>query len=527
MSPVLVLAFALGQPEPMSEKAVTDAEKAAFLKLLMTLPTRGEFFAQEAIDKAAPYTRVLLALTEKDLKKYNIYPFLAISAGLGGHKQARQYAIANFGRIAHPQIKLSWAIMLFRAREGPPELVPFLRKALDAEGERNFGLGPEFQDFRDAVIRVYEAGKLMKIEPVKRHSIDVFPEFGGGFSYTNSTYVFAPGPVIHAVRPLRKPQFGELIVYDLMSGKGNRRPIPQPKSFTPKFDFSSYFDDPVVRVNERGDVLCLWTLEGNGDHGVALLKRGGESFLVNRIAEYLSFARAVVPCPDGAWYLVRAETQGFFNVFHIDTKLRLQAEGNFRRRQSSSLSDAHFISNDMLHVLAMDHERGRSSSLRCLDFDVRRKTWLHNREMLRLEQSVTPARGTALQLKDGSLHYLWGIVAREGNADLKQKTEALHYRAEADATILKVGGGTDYAATAIGDRIIVCYSEEGSPNDVFLRVIRNGVLGPVARITLVKEREHSLSGHYMALHAEANRVWFVNTLEANTLYESKLADVNR
>ena len=65
---LLLVAFAFGQPQP--EKAVTDNEKKEFLKLLATLPTRGEFFAEEAIPKAAPYTRVLLALTDKDLEKY-------------------------------------------------------------------------------------------------------------------------------------------------------------------------------------------------------------------------------------------------------------------------------------------------------------------------------------------------------------------------------------------------------------------------------------------------------------------------
>src|SRR5437868_7029709 len=87
---LLLVALAIGQPQ--ADKAVTDADKKAFLKLLATLPTRGEFFADEAIPKAAPHTRVLLALTEKDLEGYDPYPFLALVAGLGGHKDAREYA---------------------------------------------------------------------------------------------------------------------------------------------------------------------------------------------------------------------------------------------------------------------------------------------------------------------------------------------------------------------------------------------------------------------------------------------------
>src|SRR5262249_40551652 len=142
---MLVVALSSGQPRP--DKEVTEAEKKEFLKLLATLPTRGEFFTEEAVKKAVPYTRVLLALTEKDLKNYDLYAFGALSAGLRGHKEARQYAAAHFGKIAHPELKLGWAIGLFGRPESPPEVVVFLRKALDAkEQARTLSsmLGPGF-----------------------------------------------------------------------------------------------------------------------------------------------------------------------------------------------------------------------------------------------------------------------------------------------------------------------------------------------------------------------------------------------
>src|SRR5262245_39914000 len=146
------------QSQPQTEKRVTEGEKKAFLKLLATLPTRGEFYAEEAIPRAAPHIRVLLALTEKDLANADSYPFLALSAGLNGNKDARRYAAANFARIAHPQLKLGWGIMLFRNGKAPPGVLPYLRKAFDTQPEMNFGLGPGFEDFKDEVIRAFEAG---------------------------------------------------------------------------------------------------------------------------------------------------------------------------------------------------------------------------------------------------------------------------------------------------------------------------------------------------------------------------------
>ena len=88
---VLLVAFAFGQAGP--DKAITDAEKKEFLEVLAKLPSRGEFFTEEAVSKAVPYTRVLLALTEKDLGKGNLYPFLALSRGLIERKEARRYAL--------------------------------------------------------------------------------------------------------------------------------------------------------------------------------------------------------------------------------------------------------------------------------------------------------------------------------------------------------------------------------------------------------------------------------------------------
>ncbi len=124
MSIVLLAALTLMQAQ--ADKPVTDAEKKEFLELLAKLPTRGEFFTEEAIAKAAPYTRVLLALTEKDVGDRDLYPFGTLSSGLLGREKPRQYGLSHFNKIAHPMLKLFWAAGLFRHKPPSPEIVAFL-----------------------------------------------------------------------------------------------------------------------------------------------------------------------------------------------------------------------------------------------------------------------------------------------------------------------------------------------------------------------------------------------------------------
>src|SRR6266852_5179959 len=86
----------------------SDAQKKEFIELLKTLPTKGEFYTEDAIRKAGPYLPVLLSLTEKDTERLDLYPFAAISAGLANDKTHRAYVLAHFADIRHPQLKLFW-----------------------------------------------------------------------------------------------------------------------------------------------------------------------------------------------------------------------------------------------------------------------------------------------------------------------------------------------------------------------------------------------------------------------------------
>ncbi len=130
---------------------VSDEQKKQFIRMLKTLPHEGEFFSEAAIDKAGPYLPVLLAFTEKDIEKYDIYPFAAMSRGLCDRQEHRVYAVRYFAEIRHPLIQLMWAAMLFDGDAVSPEIVRFLEGALKSEQQAKMlseTFGPEFEHFQ-------------------------------------------------------------------------------------------------------------------------------------------------------------------------------------------------------------------------------------------------------------------------------------------------------------------------------------------------------------------------------------------
>ena len=528
LATLILFAFVFDQPKPAT---VTDAEKKEFIELLKKLPTRGEFFTSEGVKKAGPFLRVLLALNEKDIDENYLFALGALCRGLCDQKEHREYAVKHFGTISHPVLKMMWGSMLFKDKEDSSEIVKYLRACVESKEQSQMlasMCGPGFEDFKEAVIRASVVGKSMKVELVKTHTIQAFPEFGGGQSYRNRDLVFAQGGLIYAVRPNEKKQCGELITYDIAKGKTSSRFIPQPAGFKPKFDFQSYFEGAILSVNTNGDLLGSWMIEGNGDHGFALLKKGAADFQVSRVASNL-MGSLVVSSPDGHWYVIQKEL-GYFVIHRVDQNLKLVEIGKIRRNQLSYVSDARFISKDTLHLITRSEEK-RHLSLRSIDFEMKERKVLHNRELLQADQFNDFGEATFLQLQDSTLYGLWSIESRqmdtEANGKKRDKPNGIYYQAESDTTILKVGDGKHFRAVAMGDRIVVCYTRENAPNNACFCVIHQGVIGPVTELTIAKGREHDLWSEYMVLHAEGDRIWFVNTISPNTLHELKLVDMTK
>lgn len=137
-----------------SANHISDAQKKEFIELLKTLPHKGEFFTDEAVEAAGPYLPVLLALTEKDIEGYDIYPFAAVSRGLADQKKYHEYAVRHFTEIRHPMLKLFWGAMLFDAGATSPEIVRFLKAALESKEQAKLLseiVGPEFEAFKRRV----------------------------------------------------------------------------------------------------------------------------------------------------------------------------------------------------------------------------------------------------------------------------------------------------------------------------------------------------------------------------------------
>jgi WD40 repeat protein len=130
---------------------VSETQKREFIELLKMLPFKGEFYTQEAARRAAPYLPVLFSLTEKDVERYDLYSFVAISVGISQDKARREYAVAHFAEIRHPKLKLFWAAFLFNLKEVSPEIVRYLRDALSSDAqaqELKAMVGPDFKFFK-------------------------------------------------------------------------------------------------------------------------------------------------------------------------------------------------------------------------------------------------------------------------------------------------------------------------------------------------------------------------------------------
>ncbi len=148
------LAILLALTQAQLAGQISDVQKKEFIELVKTLPHRGEFYTDEAVEKAGSYLSVLFALTEKDIEKYDIYPFVALSRGLCDQEKHRDYAVRHFAEIRHQELKLFWGAMLFDAGVKSPEIAQILKDALESPEQAKVLseiIGPQFEDFKRKV----------------------------------------------------------------------------------------------------------------------------------------------------------------------------------------------------------------------------------------------------------------------------------------------------------------------------------------------------------------------------------------
>lgn len=519
---LFIVGLTLLQEQP--DKPVTNEEKKEFFKLLAQLPTQGEFFTDEGIKQAIPYTRVLLALTEKDIDANRIYPLLALSGGLMNCKEPRQLGISHFSKIAHPTIKMFWAIGLLQDTTTPPEVLRYLRSALDSKSEAkemSSILGPDFQGFKEEVIKRFEMARQTKVEFIRQHVTELFPAYGGFVgSYTMKNTLWGPDQILYAVHPMN--DHGELIAFDLKKGKYSRSIIPQPRDVKGDLDSGSSFDNPVLTINADGDLFCRWTFNHNGNHVLALRKNGSDAFITKSITNMYLSSSYVAAGRDGIWYLFEGGNK--YALHQIDKDLNLTHVGDFagKGHHSIHISDARFISKGLLHIFWADVTGGNYLQIRCVDFDVREKRWLHNREISRLDKFVSDASSpTILQFQDDSLHYVWRVNEGQNKSD----STGVYYQPERTGQTTKIAVGYEYRAIAVGTCIVVCYTLEKSPEKVYFQVINYGVPGPVSELVVNQGEKYPLRLEKMILHSAGEKLFFVNTRTPHIVYELKLVDM--
>src|SRR5262249_26431175 len=155
--------------------------------------------------------------------------------------------------------------------------------------------------------------------------------------------------------------------------------------------------------------------------------------------------------------------------------------------------DARFVAKGVLHlywedVLADDRGLTNPLRVRCVDFDVRERKWLHARELFRFDGFVSYTNGPQVRrTADGPLHDFWKVD--EGAK--KGEPSGLYYQSEADGKTVKLAAAVQFRAAVVGDRIVVCYTLEQSPRAVYFRVIGRGAPGPVSELALAPGAEHN------------------------------------
>jgi hypothetical protein len=100
----LLITIVLAFGPALAVQDSSDAQKKEFAALLKTLPTKGEHYTEEALSKAGPYLPVLLSLTEKDAKEYDLFALAALSAGLARDPKHRADVQAHFANIRYSEL---------------------------------------------------------------------------------------------------------------------------------------------------------------------------------------------------------------------------------------------------------------------------------------------------------------------------------------------------------------------------------------------------------------------------------------
>jgi hypothetical protein len=357
---------------------------------------------------------------------------------------------------------------------------------------------------------------------MRTHDVKDIPKYDPGFSYRNRDCAFWNEETFLCVRPIKRG--GELQFCSIRKNEVTRTPIPQPAAFEPRVDWRHYFEMPNISPNPRGDLFFLWTLGGNGEHGLALFSQASKKFVSGISHRPLETFSKAVGDADGSWYLVRWQRD--LSVYRIqvdkefDLDLLASHEGiGFHRY---GVVDAGFGAKGLLHCIYAQVEINADSDwrtrLRAVDFNIVKKSWSERRTLLDLKKGVSAAHPRVV-LVEGKPHYFWTIEEwRDETPDV-----GLYYLPDGKKEPVRLSNSVQFQVLTLGKKIVVCYSVKRKVDEVFFRVIEAGKVGPESSVKISNRLDYSLWGEDMVLgSAGKDRLWFVNTDQINAFYELKI-----
>jgi hypothetical protein len=344
-----------------------------------------------------------------------------------------------------------------------------------------------------------------------------------GFSYRDRACVFWDEETFLCVRPTNRG--GELAFCFIRKNKVTRTPIPQPAPFKPKDDLDHYFHSPHIWAIPRGNLFFLWTLGGNGEHGLALFSRKSKKFVNGISHRFLeSFSKAVCDA-DKLWYLVRWSGKLTVYRVRVDKKFDLELLGSHKGPSFHryGVVDTCFRAKNLLHCIyaevetGIDYDRVR---FHAVDFNIPKKRWSKRRTLLDLKTGVSAAKPRVVVI-EGKPHYFWTIEKWSRNSP----EVGLYYLADGKKKPFRLSNSVQFQLLTLGKKIVVCYSVKGKLDKLFFRVIEAAKVGPELSVKIANRLDYSLWGENMVLgSAGNNRLWFVNTNQINTFYELKVAE---
>ena len=366
------------------------------------------------------------------------------------------------------------------------------------------------------------SAEIVKLK--RTYKVTILPGARGGVSAGGGigNFAFTPAGQLAYVR--KTENGGELVTCDVRSGAASRLPIPQPKNA------SNRFAEATLDANSHGDVLVVWEIEGNGDHGIAVLEKGATSFRVCRFQKCaLSFPAPAIRSSKRKWYLfvVGAPRLGesTIQVWTVSRELDIARLGKPGALGYPIGVDAAFVSEDECVVTRQAKgPQKRDLQIDATTFDARAGEWSSEQTLFsqsRIEGADAEVYTDVVVGESGVASYLWWFYSPPEY--LPASVRGIYYGSVKPKVARKLPR-PDYgaAAVAVKDDIALFYGVEKTPGRVFSLVISNGALGPEGYLTVNARRPLFPKRDLLVRALADGSIWLFDARDRKVVYELEL-----